>query len=124
MYDTSWRRSDAPRRKEARRVDNAALGETLVRIGLLKPRELSEVEFSQMAAVDLVGSLHVASAVRIRLGEILLRAKKITSSQLEYALELQRQHGGKLGEILVSLGWLDKETLDAALAAQAAHKPL
>jgi len=32
---------------------------------------------------------------------------------------VQRKRGGLLGEILVSLGWLDRVTLDAALAAQA-----
>jgi hypothetical protein len=109
---------------ESKKRDNAALGETLVRIGLLEPRELSEIRFSQAAACDLVGSLTVASAIRTRLGEILLREKRITSSQLEHALELQRQQGGKLGEILVGLGWLDKETLDEALATQAAQRAL
>jgi hypothetical protein len=109
---------------ESKKRDNTALGETLVRIGLLDPREFSEIRFSQAAAGDLVGSLMVASAIRTRLGEILLREKRITSSQLEHALELQRQKGGKLGEILVSLGWLDQETLDAALATQAAQRAL
>jgi len=33
-------------------------------------------------------------------------------------LDLQRKSGGLLGEILVSLGWLDRATLDAALSAQ------
>jgi hypothetical protein len=73
---------------------------------------------------DLVGSLMVASAIRTRLGEILLRAKRITSSQLEFALELQRHRDEKLGEILVSLGWLDRQTLDAALAAQGGRAAL
>ena len=68
-----------------------------------------------------MGSLLVASAIRSRLGEILLKAKRITSSQLEFALEMQRHQGGLLGEILVSLGWLDQATLAAALAAQAAR---
>ena len=109
---------------ESKKRDNTALGETLVTIGLLDPRELSEIRSSQAAAGDLVGSLAVASAIRTRLGEILLREKRITSSQLEHALELQRQQGGKLGEILVSLGWLDQQTLDAALATQAAQRAL
>ena len=109
---------------ESKKRDNTALGETLVSIGLLDPRDLSQIRASQAAAGDLVGSLSVASAIRTRLGEILLREKRITSSQLEHALELQRQKGGKLGEILVSLGWLDQETLDAALATQAAQRAL
>lgn len=67
------------------------------------------------------GSLLVAGAIRSRLGEILLQAKRITSSQLEAALTLQREGGGLLGEILLGQGWLDQETLDAALAIQAAR---
>jgi hypothetical protein len=65
--------------------------------------------------------LLVAGAIRSRLGEILLHAKRITSSQLEAALTLQRDGGGLLGEILLGQGWLDQETLDAALALQAAR---
>ena len=109
---------------ESKKQDNATLAETLVSIGLLERRELSEMRFSQAATSDLVGSLMVASAIRTRLGEILLRAKRITSSQLEFALELQRHRDEKLGEILVSLGWLDRETLDAALAAQGGRAAL
>ncbi len=59
------------------------------------------------------------SAIRSRLGEMLLSAKQITSAQLESALEVQRKHGGLLGAILVTHGSLDRETLDVALAAQA-----
>src|SRR5260221_590867 len=68
---------------------------------------------------DLGNSLQVVSAIRTRLGEMLLHSNQITSAQLESALEVQRKRGGLLGEILVSLGWLKRETLDAALAAQA-----
>ena len=68
---------------------------------------------------DLCDSLLVVSAIRSRLGEMLLSAKQITSAQLESALEVQRKRGGLLGEILVSHGSLDHETLDVALAAQA-----
>ena len=95
MYDTDLRLAAVPRHKQAQ--SDAS--------------ELSKISF-----------VTVAGANRMRLGEILLRAKRITSAQLEHALELQRQHGGRLGEILVGLGWLDNATLDAALAAQAAQR--
>jgi hypothetical protein len=78
-----------------------------------------DVRIAQAGDVDLGHALLVASSIRSRLGEMLLQAKQITSEQLESALELQRKRGGLLGEILVSLGWLDRVTLDAALAAQA-----
>ncbi len=104
---------------ESKKRDNLALGETLVQIGLLEAREMLDVRIAQAADEDLCDSLLVVSAIRSRLGEMLLSAKQITSAQLESALEVQRKHGGLLGEILVTHGSLDRETLDVALAAQA-----
>jgi hypothetical protein len=113
---------DLGRAVESKKRDNLALGEALVSIGLIGRGELSELRTAQAESDDLVGSLMVASALRSRLGEMLLNAKRITSSQLEFALEMQRHRGGRLGEILVGLGWLDQGTLDAALVAQAHRK--
>jgi hypothetical protein len=114
--------TDLGRAVESKQRDNLALGEALVSIGLIGHRELSELRTAQAESADLVGSLMVASALRSRLGEMLLNSKRITSSQLEFALEMQRHQGGRLGETLVSLGWLDQQTLDAALIAQAHRK--
>jgi hypothetical protein len=108
---------------DCKKRDNLALGETLVQIGLLGPHEMLDVRIAQSGDADLGDALLVASAIRTRLGEMLLRAKQVTCEQLEFALELQRKRGGLLGEILVSLGWLDRVTLDAALAAQARSGP-
>jgi hypothetical protein len=107
---------------ESKKRDNLALGEALVSIGLIGRHELAEVQSAQAESDGLVDALLVASAIRSRLGEMLLKAKRITSSQLEFALELQRYEGGLLGEILLSLGWLDRQTLDATLAAQASGR--
>jgi len=103
---------------ETKKRDNLALGETLVQIGLLKPQEMLDVRMAQAGGEDLCESLMVVSSIRSRLGEMLLQSNKITSEQLEFALELQRKRGGLLGEILVNLGWLDRTTLDATLVAQ------
>ena len=102
---------------EAKKRDNLVLGETMLRLGLLGQGELAALETAQ-ASRDTVESLLVASAIRSRLGEILLKARRITSNQLEAALKLQRENGGLLGEILIGQGWLDRDTLDAALALQ------
>ena len=107
---------------EVKKRDNLALGATLVSLGLIGGHELAQVHSAQAESDDLVGVLFAASAIRSRLGEMLLKAKRITSSQLEFALELQRVQGGLLGEILLGLGWLDRQTLDAALAAQGSGK--
>jgi hypothetical protein len=106
---------------ETQKRDNLVLGEAMAHIGLLELGELAAVRRAQAGSNDTVGSLLVAGAIRSRLGEILLHAKRITSSQLEAALTLQRDGGGLLGEILLGQGWLDQETLDAALALQAAR---
>jgi hypothetical protein len=107
---------------EAKKRDNLALGAALVSLGLIGGHELAQVHSAQAESDDLVGELFAASAIRSRLGEMLLKARRITSSQLEFALELQRVQGGLLGEILLGLGWLDRQTLDAALAAQGSGK--
>jgi hypothetical protein len=103
---------------DTKKRDNLALGETLVQIGVLRPQEMFDVRIAQAEGEDLCESLMVVSSIRSRLGEMLLQSNKITSEQLESALELQRKRGGLLGEILVSLGCLDRTTLDATLVAQ------
>ena len=54
----------------------------------------------------------------IRLGELLLRGKYITQAQLDEALEHQRQHGGKLGFNLVTLGLVKDNDITALLSKQ------
>ena len=103
---------------ESQKRDNLALGQTLVSFGLMGVGELSKVEVAQRDQGDVVESLLVSSTIRSRLGEILLKAKHITSSQLERALEIQRAQGGLLGAILVDQGWLVHRTLNSALAEQ------
>jgi hypothetical protein len=52
------------------------------------------------------------------LGEILLQARVITPQQLEEAVAFQRQHGGRLGEALVRLGFATEDDVAWALSAQ------
>ena len=42
----------------------------------------------------------------VRLGELLLREKRVTPVQLQEALNYQRLNGGRLGSSLVKLGIL------------------
>ena len=53
----------------------------------------------------------------IRLGEQLIALNLITPAQLEEALAMQRDAGGRLGEVLVSLGALSEQSLANALAS-------
>jgi type IV pilus assembly protein PilB len=53
-----------------------------------------------------------------RIGELLLKEKRITNEQLQAALEHQRQNGGKLGFNLVKLGFVKDDEITALLSKQ------
>ena len=59
----------------------------------------------------------VSASVKTRLGEQLIGSGLITTDQLAKALEMQTESGGRLGEVLISIGALDEQTLTHALAA-------
>ena len=54
----------------------------------------------------------------VRIGELLLKEKRITVEQLQDALNHQRQHGGKLGLNLVKLGFVKDADITALLSKQ------
>src|SRR3954466_5869430 len=54
----------------------------------------------------------------VRIGELLLKEKRITPEQLQEALNYQRQNGGKLGFNLVKLGYVKDEEITALLSKQ------
>lgn len=53
-----------------------------------------------------------------KLGDLLMERRLVTASQLEDALKIQREKGGKLGEILVDMGVLWEEDVVHTIAAQ------
>src|SRR5918996_3115906 len=54
----------------------------------------------------------------VRIGELLLKEKRISPEQLQEALNYQRQNGGKLGFNLVKLGYVKDEEITALLSKQ------
>jgi type IV pilus assembly protein PilB len=54
----------------------------------------------------------------VRIGELLLKEKRITPEQLQDALNYQRTAGGKLGANLVKLGYIKDEEITALLSKQ------
>ena len=54
----------------------------------------------------------------VRIGELLLKEKRITPEQLQEALNQQRQHGGKLGLSLIKLGYVKDEEITSLLSKQ------
>ncbi|MFZ5923877.1 MAG: GspE/PulE family protein [Bacillota bacterium] len=55
---------------------------------------------------------------RRRLGEILVSTGVLTQDELDRALTVQKETGGRLGSILVSLGLIDEDVMLSALEAQ------
>jgi type IV pilus assembly protein PilB len=54
----------------------------------------------------------------VRIGELLLKEKRITPDQLQQALNHQKAHGGKLGFNLVKMGFVSDEEITALLSKQ------
>lgn len=55
----------------------------------------------------------------LMLGEMLIKAGKITEEQLQQALDYQKKHGGKIGEVLLRLGFIkDERIINEFLAKQ------
>jgi type IV pilus assembly protein PilB len=54
----------------------------------------------------------------VRIGELLLKEKRITADQLQQALNHQKVQGGKLGNNLVQLGFVKDEEITALLSKQ------
>ncbi len=56
--------------------------------------------------------------MRVRIGELLLKEKRLTPEQLQEALNYQRTNGGKLGANLVKLGYVRDDEITALLSKQ------
>src|SRR6059036_1823148 len=54
----------------------------------------------------------------VRIGELLLKEKRITAEQLQQALNHQKANGGKLGYNLVKMGYVKDEEITALLSKQ------
>ena len=75
-------------------------------------------QFWRQAPMQLVEELQTLGRSQDRLGDILIRMKRITTPQLLEALVEQRDTGRKLGVILVARGLVSREDIDAALRHQ------
>jgi len=109
---------DLARALEEQNRTNEMLGEVLVRMQVVDPAEIAAVVSIQSDLASLDDAIRSAAGVRQYLGELLLKARKVTTAQLEEALSEQRRTGEKLGEILVRRGALTKGQLDAVLRFQ------
>jgi len=75
-------------------------------------------EFWTRAPAPLVEELETLARSKDRLGDILIRMKKLTIPQLLEALIAQKKSGKKLGEMLVERGLVTAEDVETALVTQ------
>ena len=94
------------------------LGEVLIRMGKLGPEEIDVVVSVQGDLASLSGAVKAAAGGRLNLGDLLLKAKRITPEQLGNALIEQQRTGEKLGRVFVRQGLLTDGELDAILEFQ------
>ncbi len=111
------------------------LGELLIKEGLITKRQLDAALADRHARHDrkplgltlverkLVTEQQLTLLLerlekRPRLGEVLVRAGSLTESQLELGLKQQKVKHRPLGELLVSLGFVNDETMRQALSLQ------
>ncbi len=97
---------------------NDQLGEILVGMGALNRRDLNAVLSIQKDLSSYDDAVKVAAGVHMFLGELLIKARKITAEQLDSALKEQKDTGEKLGEIMVHRGILLENELETVLALQ------
>jgi len=75
-------------------------------------------EFWKRAPSKLVDEIQTLSRSKDRLGDILIRMKKLTTPQLLEALVEQKKTGRKLGELLIERKLVRNEDIQAALKSQ------
>ncbi len=75
-------------------------------------------EFWLRAPQRLQDELSTLSKSKDRLGDVLIRMKKLTTPQLLDALNEQKQTGRKLGEILTERGLVKPDDIQSALRSQ------
>ena len=63
-------------------------------------------------------SVPAKSALRARIGQILIQKKLITPEQLMEALKIQKEKKERLGELLVNLGYISKDALLEVLSIE------
>ena len=103
---------------ERQRKTSAQLGGILVGMGVLSAGDLEAILSVQRDFASPEETIKAAAGVRELLGELLVRAKRLTSESLAEVLAEQHRTGEKLGSILVRRGFLTEAELDTVLAFQ------
>ncbi len=103
---------------EVQKSTSEPLGAVLVRMGALDPVDLRAALTAQKALATLEDAVNAVAGPRQPLGELLLRAKRITPVQFEFAFSEHKRTGEMFGEALLRLGYITQRELDAILRFQ------
>ncbi|NTV50312.1 MAG: hypothetical protein HGB32_11630 [Geobacteraceae bacterium] len=94
------------------------LGQVLVRMGVLKSRDINAPLLIQEHLSTIDDAVKIAAGERQLLGALLVQSGRITSAQLDHAIIEQKWSGEKLGDVFVRLGMLTERQLVALLEFQ------
>ena len=107
------------------------IGETLLKLGYISQKQLDIALNEQRENGKLLGSIlldsgfiskqdfseFISTSQFSKLGERLIQAKLITQEQLNIAITFQDENGGRLGDVLISLGFIEKIKLNNFLTS-------
>ncbi|WP_160295285.1 Ig-like domain-containing protein [Geobacter sp. OR-1] len=111
-------RSDLERALDEQKQTKELLGQVLVRMGVLKARDVNAPLMVQEHLSHLEDAVRIAAGERQLLGALLVQSGRITGDQLDQAISEQKRTGEKLGEIFTRLGMLTERQLAALLDFQ------
>ena len=111
-------REDLELALEVQKHSNELLGQVLVNMGIVDKADLEAALSIQDHLSTIDDAVRSAAGIRKMLGSLLLMTGKITSEQLDFALEEQKVTGEKLGNILVKMGLLTENQVDSVLRFQ------
>ena len=103
---------------EVQKHSNELLGQVLVNMGVLDKADLEAALSIQDHLSTIDDAVRSAAGIRKMLGSLLLMTGRLTSAQLDFALEEQKVTGEKLGSILVKMGLLTENQINSVLRFQ------
>ncbi len=113
-FITAQKRERVPYRQKEK---NVRIGEILMGMGALDNLELNAILSIQKGLASYKEAMKIAG-VRLPLGQLLVKATRITDEQIDHVLREQCETGKKFGQIVVCLGLLTEYELDAVLEFQ------
>ena len=103
---------------EEQKLTRELLGQVLVRMGVLKARDINAPLLIQNHLSSIDDAVKIAAGERQLLGALLVRSGRITGEQLDRAIAEQKKTGEKLGEVFTRLGMLTERQLAALIEFQ------